>query len=326
LNTSCVLPDVGFHDPILCDFELPLKAEFYPLGFAVAVASNSAHVMRAANESWSLFSKEFSESAMELHFGVLKGDKPAPPATVCRGRHNLITTIADAENFSVIDIAQGFGFCWVTEATAANTAYFRYHFLEAMALVLLGTRHLTPIHAACVAFNGRGVLLCGESGAGKSSLAYACARRGWTFVTDDASSLVRSRRDRVVVGNSHQIRFRESAVALFPDLRHHRATRRTNGEFAIELPTASLPEFRTAPRASVDHVVFLNRRPSGPATLHRFAREDALRWFEHFICIGGPEIREPQRASLRHLLAGDPLQLTYSDLDSAVSCLENMVG
>jgi hypothetical protein len=44
---------------------------------------------------------------------------------------------------------------------------------------------MTRIHATCVAIGGRGVLLTGRSGAGKSDLALRLIDRGATLVSDD---------------------------------------------------------------------------------------------------------------------------------------------
>ncbi|MGE0708750.1 MAG: hypothetical protein AB7N76_21330 [Planctomycetota bacterium] len=43
----------------------------------------------------------------------------------------------------------------------------------------------TPLHAAAVVWEGRGVALVGESGAGKSSLAWELCRRGATYLGDE---------------------------------------------------------------------------------------------------------------------------------------------
>src|SRR4029077_5099751 len=111
---------------------------------------------------------------------------------------------------------------------------------------LLKSLYLTPLHAAFVSLAGRGVLLCGDAGAGKSSLAFACARSCWTFLSDDSGCLIRSGSDRLVVGNPYQMRFREAGIDLFPELRNRRATPRPTGELAIEIDTASMPEITTA--------------------------------------------------------------------------------
>jgi hypothetical protein len=313
-------------DPLLYDFELPLLGVYHPLGFSVEIATNSHEVLAGADESWGLFRKVFFEPPVQLRIGVVEGGQercPRPP--VCRAHRKLLIRVADAENFSVSDLERGFAFCWLTPAVVENRAYLRYYFLEGMSWDLLEGFYLTSIHAACVKSGRSGVLLCGDSGAGKSSLAFGCARRGWIFLSDDSCCLVRKSSDRVVVGNPYQMRFRESAVEQFPELRDQRITRRLNGKLSIELPTASLPEIKTIFRCSVDFIVFLKRNGSSPPRLLPFAKHRAIQWFEQAVCYGEKEDREAQKASLLNLLTAQVFELHYSDLDSAVARLEAMV-
>jgi hypothetical protein len=185
--------------------------------------------------------------------------------------------------------------------------------------------YLTPIHAACVSLNGRGLLLCGDSGAGKSSLSYACARRGWTFVSDDASFLVRAGKGNVVVGNPQHLHFRQSATELFAELKLHELTARINGEIAIELTTARLPKMNTALQSQISFLIFLDRKPSGPIALRPFPKARASAVLEQVICYGEHEIRDAQKSALKHLLDGDVLELQYSELDPAVNCLTELL-
>jgi hypothetical protein len=233
--------------------------------------------------------------------------------------------VAGAQDFAVCDLTAGFASCWLSAGTVENRAYLRYHFLDATALLLIEALYLTPIHAACVAFDGRGLLLCGDSGAGKSSLSFACARRGWTFISDDGSFLVRGAPHRPIVGNPHHLHFRESATELFADLKSHRLARRINGEMAIELTTANMAGIITAHQTPADFLIFLNRQPSGAASLRPFSKKQAATYLEQVICYGEQHLREVQRSSLGDLLKLDVVELQYSDLDSAVNCLEALV-
>jgi len=130
----------------------------------------------------------------------------------------LLTVIAGRDNFAVCDLAGAFGFCWLSAAVAADRDYMRYHFLDSMVYAPLEYQRLTSVHAACVALNGRGLLLFGGTGAGKTCLAFACAKSGWSLITDEGSALVRGTHDNVVLGNPYHLRFRESAIVLFPEL------------------------------------------------------------------------------------------------------------
>ena len=248
-----------------------------------------------------------------------------PP--VFRAQGNLLSAIVDAENFWCADLEAGFAFGWLTEGAVQNLAYVRYHFIEAMIYSLIESLHCYTVHAACVVFNGHGVLLAGDSGAGKSSLAYACARRGWTYVSDDASSLVRRANDCTVLGNPGAFRFRASAGSLFPEFRGRRESPYSNGKPTIEVETASLGDVVTAPEAHVDHIVFLNRSPTmrGATSVCAVTPEGArsrLGWF--------PWPRELQAFTaypgvLERLLRTRLLEIRYRDLDSAVNMLERVI-
>ena len=227
-------------DPVFADFEMPLQGVYHLLGFTVEIATNCPEVLAGAQESWGHFRKTFHEPPVTLRVGVTEGGSEiCPAAPVCRVQRNLLARIADARNYSVSDMRQGFAFSWLTPAVVKNRAYLRYHFLEGMAWDLLDSLYLTSIHAACVSKEGQGILICGDSGAGKSSLSFACARSGWTFLSDDSTCLVRARAGRVVVGNPYQIRFRQSAVDLFPELRDQRLSsgRRENWPLRFQLRT-----------------------------------------------------------------------------------------
>jgi hypothetical protein len=225
----------------------------------------------------------------------------------------------------VCDYTKSFAFCWLTSGALADRGWARFHFLEALVLAMLAQIYLTPVHAACVSHRGRGVLLCGGPGAGKSSLAFACASRGWTYVSDDASSLVWESDDRVVIGKPFQFRFRQSAAEIFPELRGKMAGVDRNGKLIFEVRTQDLPGIATAPQSRVDHLVFLNRHCPDPARLAPVSKIEALDRLLSFLALYDPALRERQEAPIRNLLEAGAFELRYGTLDSAVRRLEQLV-
>jgi hypothetical protein len=207
-------------DPLLASATLPHSAVFYPFGFQAKVTSNSAQVLRAAEESWGAFPSRFTTQPLDIRCVVSESaEGERPPFPVFRAQRNILTAVADSENFFSCDLLTGYGSAWVTRSAVADTNYLRRSFLEAMAYSLLDALHLVAVHAACVSLGEHGVLLAGDSGCGKSSLAYGCARRGWTYTSDDASYLVRRQPGRIVMGNPLLFRFRATAGELFPRFR-----------------------------------------------------------------------------------------------------------
>jgi hypothetical protein len=304
---------------------MPLRETFYPLGFPLQIETNCEEVLNCAAGNWQGFVKLFDTQPIRLRIGVRGGNSAeCPPAPVSKIQEHLATSVADADNFSVIDLDKGFASIWVTEAAVANRSYFRYFFLESAALCLLATSHTTAIHAACVEHKGCGILLCGDSGAGKSSLSYACARAGWTYVTDDASFLVNSRNDRLVVGNCNQARFRPSAVELFSELTGREIIQRAQiGKPSIEVNTQPLRNISVSFTSHINHVVFINRRNVKRQELVDFPA-DVAKYSMLQVIFSMPETRRVQNAMIDHLLDAGALELRYNDLNWAVERLAQL--
>src|SRR5207247_541652 len=108
----------------------------------------------------------FDAPPIRLRVAVQHGAQDAllPPEPVARAQEHLLTMVAGSDNFAVCDLAGAFGFCWLSAVVAADRDYMRYHFLDSMVYASLEYQRLTSVHAACVALNGRGLLLSGGAG------------------------------------------------------------------------------------------------------------------------------------------------------------------
>ena len=309
---------------LLPQVDLPLRARFFPLGFSLDLFTNSSAVMTAAEKSWESFRPQHTERALELRIAVqdVDGTYPLPPAPLYSQQWDIWLCVADASNFVMCDPNSGRSFGSITQSAVQSDLYFRYHFLEAAAMWMISAR-TAPVHAACVSVCNFGMLLCGDSGAGKSSLAYAAARAGWTYVTDDASYLLLNDLTRRVVGNSHSVRFRDSAVELFPELEGRHVTPRAAGKPSIEVPTSELSGLTTADSAIVEYIIFLNRRGVGAESLVPLSKESVLPWFTQLLT-GTNESRVSQEAALKRLLSVPIFELRYRELDWAVERLDQL--
>jgi hypothetical protein len=311
-------------DSLLANFDLSRQARFYPMGFPLDLETNSEDVIQAAAEGWGRFAQQFDETPVRLSLGVSDEEEmPRPSEPRIVAREHLITSLWDRSNFSVCDMQGGFAFGWITRSAARDHVFVRYRLLQSTAMNMLTHRFLAPVHAAFVARKGRGVLLCGDSCAGKTTLAYACARARWTYLTDDGTYLIRAHHDRYAVANPYQLHFREDAPALFPELQNRTVTVRPNGKIGIEMLTSDLP-IATAVGCSIDHVVFLNRDRSGDACLTPYSSADAMAWCEQYISYGAERVRAEQRETVRRLLGAGLWQMRYHDLADAVDCLERL--
>jgi hypothetical protein len=315
----------GHYDPLQSATPLPIQAEYFPMGYTLRIASNSERVHLTAASIWSRYPRLSDEPSVRLNIAVSAGDEALPPPPPSfRGRDHLFSVVADRDNFATADLRTGTGFACFTDNISND--YLRYQFLEPLAYLLIAARYLTFTHSACVALNGRGVLLCGDSGAGKTCLAFACARKGWTFISGDATAIVRGRDDYRLRGRPFEIRFRETARSLFPELEQYPRAIRPNGKDDIEIDPRDL-RLKCALEGTASQIVFLERSLSPiPAIVETFPSNEALRHLEQAICFGDESSRSEQLRSLDTLLTLPTLRLRYYDLDSAERVLRSLVS
>lgn len=101
----------------------------------------------------------------------------------------------------------------------AYSLYLASHPFVTLSLIeLLKRRGLYNVHAAGLAFNGKGFLLSGNSGAGKTTLAVGLVRAGFDFLSDDTLFLTTSRGDLRVLSFPDQSDVADETVSMFPEL------------------------------------------------------------------------------------------------------------
>jgi hypothetical protein len=311
-------------DPLRYDAPLPLEAEFFPMGFSVRIATNSQRVIDAAQKVWGESSRLFDVRCSRIKVYVNDGGS-RPQQPVLRGQEHLISIVGDQHNFAIADVREGFGHICISYETATDAAFLRYHFLEPLAYVLISGRHATLVHSSAIALHGRGVMLCGGSGSGKTCLAFACARAGWTFLSGDATAVVHGSDEFKIAGRPYEIRFRHTARLLFAELERFPRVLRPSGKTDIEIDPRVLG-IACAPAATASLLVFLDQSGASRARpLERAAkpleREDVRRQLEEWVCYGDEETRRLHGLALDRLAELPAVALNASDLSVAEKAL-----
>ena len=106
---------------------------------------------------------------------AMQGERFEETHPALHGTHHaqghLYAVVGDVHNFAVLDLRGLAASMFVSLRTAADHSWLRWFFVESLAYTLLAQRYVVPVHAACIARDGAGLLLCGSSAAGKSTLA-----------------------------------------------------------------------------------------------------------------------------------------------------------
>jgi hypothetical protein len=195
--------------------------------------------------------------------------EPAPFAML--SAPGLLCGAADRSTLAVMSAEQSAALIVVARELLRFPYHLRYELIE-LAVFTLAARvqGLMPLHAACVGRGRRGLLLIGESGAGKSTAALHCALRGLDLVAED--SLFVAPRSLLATGVANFLHVRRESLRFLEAkdchlIRRAPIIRRRSGVRKFEVDLRQ-PRFRLAPRPpAIAGLVALCARRAGRAPL-----------------------------------------------------------
>jgi len=123
---------------------------------------------------------------MERHSALLPAEARRGASTLRADGDLYYLWLDEAGGYlTAIDRRSRRGLVWFTDPDRIASWHVARPLLHALKGISL-TTPWTPVHAAAAAWRGRAVVAIGQSGAGKTSLALACATAGWNYLGDDA--------------------------------------------------------------------------------------------------------------------------------------------
>jgi hypothetical protein len=195
----------------------------------------------------------------------------APSRIETLGGAGLLCGTTSSSDFAVMSPDHRSALVVVSREMLGFEYHTRYELIEFAVFTLAArSQGLVPLHGACVGADGRGLLLIGDSGAGKSTASLQCLLRGMDFLTEDSVFVTPDRMLATGVANFLHIRcdslhsLPASSAAL---IRRSPVIRRRSGveKFEVDLRR---PEFHLAARPlRVVGVVFLSPQPAHKGVL-----------------------------------------------------------
>ena len=265
-----------------------LQRLYHPMGEPLLFQTNEPVLLDAADEAFSRFplpSRGDQTPPLVLRLFV-HGTGAEPPEEpdraalrpVYRTQGHLFYVSLDGWNTAVADLVAGYAFGFVSPEVARDGALVRFVFVECLALAMLvTTRCFIPLHAACVVKDGIGVALLGEAGSGKSTLTYACVRRGYQVLAEDGLMVKCGDADLRFWGMPWTLHLLPDSVRFFPELADEQPRLQINGEWKLEVSPERYYAGSTAVCASLGPVLFLERGTSeGTSKLEVVPHAEAL--------------------------------------------------
>jgi hypothetical protein len=262
---------VSRSDPFGESTALPLRRDLPVLGGAFRFTTNSRGLLALVDEAFAGL-PDYScvtppprfEVSLVLHPGTARRPRRVPPPPHLHSGAGFLCGSFDAENFAVMFPAAGKAWISVTPALLNFPHLLRYELIE-FAVFTLAARcqRLVALHGACVGRNGRGVLLLGDTGAGKTTIVLESLLAGFEYLAEDSVFITPASLEALAVPNFLHLRLdcaRSIRDALRDSLRDAVRIRRRSGErkYAVDLRCAGFP---VAPRPlSLAALVFLSKR------------------------------------------------------------------
>jgi hypothetical protein len=318
-------------DPLGKARRADIAGEFAPMGVGLRLETDHPAILEACRSSFGGYGQrpmDESASFLTLRFFVDPEFEESPPwpKPVFRSHGDIFYISVGRQNTAVADLGRGTAVAFVSPSMAHDDATLRRTFLDCLVLTMLthgGKGRFSYVHASAVECDGRGILFSGPSESGKSTMAFACARRGFRVVSDDVVYLRKEGDALAAWGRPWRLRFLSGALELFPELAAKRKQLRMTGDpDVLEIEVETLLPGRTSVRCNPAAVFFLERTEGVPS-LDPVSDDRALDLLARDLMYDETEALERHRSNWRHLVrSGAWILRGGSQPDAAVDLVE----
>lgn len=163
--------------------------------------------------------------------------------------------------------------------TAVDEDFWKRTILPVMAGTMSSALGIVAVHSACLIYKGRGVLLSGYSGVGKSTLTMTLARRGLSLLSDEWTYISRrGERELDAWGLPLPVKLLPDAVNFFPELESHEPAISLNGELAYEVDPEPVFGCRRSAHCVPEIFVLLERSSKEEASFTEVSVDEIVKY------------------------------------------------
>jgi hypothetical protein len=251
---------------------LPLGAHFFVAGSIWELKSNSQEILRAMRETFDQVDGGPGQPDLYVRFHVDFGVEDAPLWTEPHFRaldHLYYATYGPCDSMLVDQLGRRVIGSF-SRAVASDVSYWKLTLLPILLGIASASIRVTPVHCACVVKGRSGLLLAGESGAGKSTSALSLSLSGFSYLSDDCTYLSRTSLPRTSLsrtgtgirawGLPTPVKLLPDAVSHFPELASLKPVRSLNGELAFTVDPTEMFNVRRCLSCEPRWLVFLERK------------------------------------------------------------------
>ncbi len=179
--------------------------------------------------------------------------------------------VVDRKSVVVVDPAKGNADGYVSPEHIESSWIIAHRIFYLTVIELLRCHLAYYIHAGCVCDGEKGILICGASGGGKSTLTYALARSGFSYLSDDGVFLRRDTGGLEMFSFPEKIKLDSRSRSFFGELNHLSGR---SGKHEIALKDTRIRRFSVSARPVA--LIFPVRSRGPKSEIRPVPRHEAL--------------------------------------------------
>ena len=240
---------------------------------------------------------------------------------------NLRFAQVGQRSFYALDLESRTAVGSITEEVMKDELRFIIPFMDSLFCMSASSLGLVSLHANCVARGGRGIIILGEPGTGKTMVSYLAAQRGMHFHADDGVFFEICQGELRAWGGFWPVVFRKQTVDFFPELLSCTG-QFTYGDLVFcHANKGCLQSHKAEPVLPVCSI-FLNRAPSPDVKLAQLSPLEVYERLASSLLFEEEEqFAEQQDAALQKLSNLPTYELNYGrDPAAAVELIEDLLS
>lgn len=240
---------------------LPFGARLFVAGSIWDVRSNSQEILQAMRETFDeVGSRHQADLHLRFHVDFTVNNAPCWSKPHFRALDHLYYATYGPCDSMLVDQLSRRVIGSFSPAVAHDLCYWKQTVLPVLLGIVSASIGVTPIHCACVVKSGAGLLLGGESGAGKSTAALSLSRNGFSYLSDDCTYLSRTATGILAWGLPTPVKLLPDAVNYFPELVSLNPALSLNGEWALNVDPTEIFNVERSLSCAPRWLVFLERK------------------------------------------------------------------
>ena len=298
------------------------------MGRNIRFETNSESLLRRVQQLFSIYPACSDEA--QFRWRIIQ-NPPSPSGTGGFRRSafsdgHLRFAQVGRRNFYALDLRLRTAVGWVAEELAHDEVRLTIPYLDSLFCMTAASLGLVSLHANCVAHNGKGAIILGHAGDGKTTASYLAAREPMHFHADEGLFLELHRGSVQAWAGFWPAVFREESGVFFPELKA-RARQFTYGELSYYHLDKSCLQRNGRPVLPA-YSIFLRRAPGSGVKLVQIAPDNAYDRLTSSVLFEEEEQFRQQEAVVLKALAALPCyELSYGgDPAAAAEIIQELLN